>query len=119
MKTMHRTKALAAYEGARLTLNNNMSYPTYMLLKEAVRGVLSYMAEDFLNIDIDEKTKLTRLVDLVNSEDINSDDNESIQALIDAEKRGLEHLLSMGIDTLRKIKKSAKHLIATYLKEPV
>lgn len=47
MKTMHRTKALAAYEGARLTLNNNMSYPTYMLLKEAVRGVLSYMAEDF------------------------------------------------------------------------
>lgn len=43
MKSLHRTKALTAYEAARMALKNDMAYPAYMMLKEAARGTLAYI----------------------------------------------------------------------------
>lgn len=118
MKALHRTKALAAYEGARMAMQNDMSYPAYMLLKEAARGVLSYMSEDSMEIDISEKTKLSRLLEFTRGE-ISTEDTEAIQNLIDAESQGLERILSIPMEDLREVKKVIKMLIGEYLKEPV
>lgn len=119
MKVLHRTKALAAYEGARIVLKNDMAYPSYMLLKEAARGVLSYMAEDIMEQDISEKTKLSRLLDFVNTDNISKEDMDNIQKLIDAENKGLDRILSMDLNELYTIKRTIKGLIAEYLKEPI
>lgn len=119
MRSLHRAKALAAYDGARLTLKNDMSYPAYMLLKEAARGVLSYVAEDVLDTEISDKTKLERLLEFLNDDLINSEDRKNIEKLIVAEKSGLTGILTISTDELVSIKKTVKHLIATYLKEPV
>lgn len=119
MKALHRTKALAAYEGARLTLKNNLAYPSYMLLKEAARGVLSYMVEDSFEQDISEKTKLSRLLDFVNIETLSEEDVSNITKLIEAENAGLCKILSMDISELSDIKHSIKGLIAKYMKEPI
>lgn len=119
MRSLHRTKALAAYGGARLTLKNDQAYPSYMLLKEAARGVLSYILEDSFDKDISEKTKLSRLIELLDSEAIGTEDMENLNKLVEAEQGGLEHILTMDIDELYTIKKTVKRLIAKYLREPV
>lgn len=119
MQTLHRIKALAAYEGARLVLKQDMSYPSYMLLKEAARGVLSYILEDSFGKEISDKTKLSRLLDFVDSEAIGEEDMQTLQLLVEAEQDGLAHIMTMDIETLNKIKKTIKKLIGTYLKEAV
>lgn len=119
MKSLHRTKALAAYEGARLVLKNNMAYPAYMLLKEAARGVLSYMAEDTFDKDISDKTKLARLLEFLDTETIKKEDIDNIQKLIDAENSGLQSILAINLDELYSIKKTIKGLIGNYMKEHV
>lgn len=119
MRSLHRVKAIAAYDGARITLKNEMSYPSYMLLKEAARGVLAYIAEDSLDQEISDKTKLSRLLDLVNEDLINKEDRHGIEMLIDAENRGLTGILTMDIAELKTVKKAVKHLIAAYMKEPI
>ncbi|MBR6756282.1 MAG: hypothetical protein IKM15_04980 [Peptococcaceae bacterium] len=119
MKSLHRTKTLAAYEGARLVLKEGMTYPAYMLLKEAARGVLSYLAEDVMQQDINEKTKLSRLLELIDVENFKEADIKNIEKLIEAENKGLNAILTMDVDQLKEIKASVKSLIATHLKEPV
>lgn len=119
MKSLHRAKALAAYEGARLVLKQEMSYPAYMLLKEAARGLLSYIVEDSFDKEISEKTKLSRLLEFVDVETFKAEDIENIKELIKAENLGLEEILSMDLDKLKSIKKTIKGLIADYLREPV
>lgn len=119
MKALHRTKTLAAYEGARLVLKNDMAYPAYMLLKEAARGVLSYMVEDSFEQDISEKTKLSRLLDFVNIETLTTEDVNNINKLITAENAGLDTILSMSVEELKEIKHTIKGLIAKYMKEPI
>ena len=119
MKLLHRSKALAAYEGARLAIKNNMSYPAYMMLKEAARGVLSYMVEDAFDKDISEKTKLQRLLEFLDVDAIKPETVEAINILIEAEDGGLTSILSLDKDDLNKVKREIKQLIIKYLKEPV
>ena len=119
MKYLHRVKTLSAYEGARVCLKNELTYPSYMMLKEAARGVLSYVAEDVLDRDISDKTKLDRLVEFMEEGLVSSEDMVNIQKLISAENEGLQGILSIELDDLMKIKKSIKKLIVTYIKEPV
>lgn len=119
MKMLHRTKALAAYDGARITLKSEMPYPSYMMLKEAARGILAYLAEDSLDKEISDKTKLARLLEIIDTEMLTEDQIEAVNMLIEAEGRGLVGILSISIDDLKKIKKSIKKLIITYFKEPV
>lgn len=119
MKSLHRTKALAAYDGARLAVKNDLAYPSYMMLKEAARGVLSYIAEDELEQDISEKTKLTRLLELIDTEGLNPDDLAGVNKLIELEQGGLVEILSVPMDELRKVKKAVKHFIVLAFGEPV
>lgn len=119
MKSLHRTKALAAYDGARLTLNNNMAYPTYMLLKESARGILSYIAEEKFGYTISDKTKLSRLIEFLDEETINIIDLKNIQKLIDVESNGLQAIISINTDDLEDIKRTLKGLIIYWFREPV
>lgn len=119
MKSLHRTKALAAYEGARMALKNDMTYPAYMMLKESARGVLSYIVEDKLGKDISEKTKLARLLELMDENILEAYDIYTLYKLVDAENNGLEYILTMDIEVLKGIKKTIKNLIATFLNERV
>ena len=117
MKSLHRVKALAAYDGAREVLKKGMTYPGYMLIKEAARGVLSYIAEDTLGIDISEKTKLERLLEFMHEETLSPEEIEAMQNLIEAEHHGLEYILAMDIEKLLECKKVVKRLTADVLHE--
>ena len=117
MKSLHRAKAISAYEGARLVLKNEQVYPSYMLLKEAARGVLSYIAEDCLDTEICEKTKLDRLLEFMKDGVISDEDARCINLLIDAERGGLQKIITMDLNDLKSIKKSIKKLISTCLGE--
>ena len=119
MKHLHRAKCLSAYEGARVVLKQGMVYPAYMLLKEAARGVLSYMAEDFLDKGISEKSKLSNLVDILGDTMLSEKQKEGIQILIDAEKSGLEGILVLDVKAMTTVKRAVKSLIIEVFKEPV
>lgn len=119
MKSLHRIKAISAYKGARTSIKQEENYPAYMLLKEAARGLMSYIVEDAFDIEISEKTKLSRLLDWVTPTYISEEDRANIQKLVDAENGGLQDILTMSTEDLKMIKKTIKTNIATYLKEPV
>lgn len=119
MKSLHRTKALSAYEAARLVLKENMSYPAYMMLKEAARGTLAYIVEDSQGREISEKTKLQKLLDWVDDSALPPDGYEEISYLIEAESKGLEDILALPIDKLKKVKKVIKKMIGEHLKQSV
>lgn len=119
MKSLHRVKTLAAYDGARLLIKNEMCYPAYMMLKESARGVLSYIVEDWFDKEISEKMKLTRLVEFVTPDMVGESNLDGIKSLIDLENGGIEAILSVDIQTLLKVKASVKNLIADYMKEPI
>lgn len=118
MKSMHRIKALASYEGARITLKEGMAYPSYMLLKEAARGVLAYIAENGMESNISEKMKLRRVLDLVDHL-IEPDEVEAVNKLIEIEHRDFKDILAVDIEELRGIKKAIKKMIGTHLNERV
>lgn len=119
MKSLHRTKALSAYEAARLALKNDMSYPAYMLLKEAARGTLAYIVEDSQNREISEKTKLQKLLDWVDESALPTMGYENITYLINAESKGLSDILTLPLDDLKKVKKTIKKMIGEHLKQNV
>lgn len=119
MKSLHRIKAIAAYNGAREVLKKEMAYPAYMMLKESARGILSYIVEDSYDKEISDKTKLSRLLDLINEELLTTEQIESIRYLVGVEKQGLEGILTIPTTDLIKIKRALKELIINYLKEPV
>lgn len=118
MKSMHRIKALTSYDGARLTLKADMAYPSYMLLKEAARGILAYIAENDFESDISEKMKLRRLLDLVDHL-ILPDEIKAVEKLIEIESKDFKDILSVDINELRNVKKQLKVMIWAYLGERV
>lgn len=119
MKALHRTKTLAAYEGARIVLKSEMNYPAYMLLKEAARGLLSYIVEDQMDQDISDKTKLSRLIELIDVEKMDKADLNAFNTLIEAENNGLAAIISMDTSELKLVKHTIKKLIAEYMREPI
>lgn len=119
MKSLHRTKALTAYEAARMALKNDMAYPAYMMLKEAARGTLAYIVEDSQNREISEKTKLQKLLDWANEVDLHPNGYENISYLIQAESKGLSEILTLPLDELNKVKKTIKLMIGEHLRQNV
>ncbi len=119
MRSLHRSKAIAAYNCARTAIKNNESYPAYILLKEAARGALSFIIEDAFDEEISDKTKIRKLIDWADDVVLTDEDRETLNILDTAERGGLQALLSMDINDLKKIKRVVKGLIANYLKEPV
>lgn len=119
MKSLHRTKALAAYDGARITLKNGMVYPAYLMLKEAARGALAYIAEDAFSCDFSEKVKLHKLLNMMTEDLVSLEDQENIRVLTDIESGGLAGILALQVADLEPIKKTVKKLISTYLAEHV
>ena len=119
MKSLHRIKAISAYNGGRVAINAEENYPAYILLKESARGILSYITEDAFATEICEKTKLANLLEWTTPTFISNEDRAVIQLLVDAEKGGLQYILAIPLDDLKVIKKTLKKLIGTYLKEPV
>lgn len=117
MKSLHRTKALAAYEGANITIKNGMVYPGYMMLKEAARGSLAYIAEDAFSCDFSDKTKLHKLLNMMNDDLVSPEDQENIHKLVEIESSGLAGILALQIDDIEPIRKTVKKLIATYMSE--
>lgn len=117
MKTLHRVKALAAYDGASLVIKAGQVYPGYILLKEAVRGILAYILEDTMGHEINEKTKLIRLLDLMPDTIIEDKQKEKICELIKAESKGLSAITSMDLDKLEEIRVIIKKLIYIHLNE--
>lgn len=115
MKSLHRTKALAAYEGAREVLKEEMVYPGYILLKESVRGTLAYIIEDTENFDISEKTKLHKLIYLVRETLVSEEEKEKLSVLVNAEREGLGAIVAMDLDKLLEVKTILKKLIGTHL----
>ena len=116
MKVLHRAKALAAYDGANLALKQGLTYPSYMLLKESVRGTLSYIIEDSEEREIADKTKLCKLIDWVDDNLVSSKDKQKLMELVEAESGGLEKITSMDIEELKEIKTVTKKLIGTNLR---
>lgn len=119
MKVIHRAKALSAYEGARVVMATDNVYATYMLLKEAVRGILAYIVDDKYDYKCTHKTKLHKLLEMTTDDMVPPEDKANIQLLIDKENDGLESILAMDMAELKEVKRTAKKLIADYMKEPV
>ena len=119
MKVLHRIKAIAAYNGARTAIKEKNNYASYILLKEAARGVLSYIVEDSFDKEICEKTKLTRLISWMHNSIVPDNILEDINKLVVAESNGLQAITSMDLDDLIRIKRAIKRLIIDYLNEPV
>lgn len=119
MKAIHRAKTLAAYEGARVVMATDNVYASYMLLKEAARGVLAYIVDDRYDYKCTTKTKLHKLLGMVTEDLVPIEDQENIHIFVEMEDAGLETIMAMDMEVLKKIKKSIKHLIGEYMREPV
>lgn len=119
MKIEHRAKALEAYEGARIVLKNELVYPSYVLLKESTRAMLAYIAEDRMDKDLSEKTKLKGLMELMTPALVPENYMEKLQVILDAEQKGLSEILQIDINNLLEVKSVLKQLIGMYLSEHV
>lgn len=119
MKIEHRAKALEAYNGARVVLKEGLVYPSYVLLKEASRAMLAYIAEDKMDKDFSEKTKLKNLMELMTEDLVPINHMEKLQVILDAEQSGLSTILQIDIEELKEVKSSLKQIIGMYLSEHV
>ena len=119
MKVEHRAKALECYEGARLVLSKGMVYPSYVLLKEATRALLAYIAEDNMGYNFTEKSKLKNLMELMTDSLVPSEYIEKLNIFIEMENSGLGSILALGTEPLLEVKSALKKLIGTYLSEHV
>lgn len=108
MKNLHRSKALEAYEAARVLLNEKLVYPSYVMLKEATRSTLAYINEDANDKEYSEKTKLRTLLEDTPSTLLPNIDISIFNLFIEMEKDGLSSILSLPIDKLLEIKKVLK-----------
>lgn len=117
MKSLHKIKAVDAYNGAKEVLDKEIVYPSYILLKESLRGTLAYMVEDSMDTDISDKTKLSKLLNLMSDNLISNEDVEKLDVLLEAERNGLGAIISMDICRLKEVRTVIKKMISTNLGE--
>lgn len=115
MKSLHRVKAIEAYQGARLLLKENLVYPSYVMLKEATRSTLAYINEDIQGKEYSEKTKMRTLLDDAPAVLIQNVDMDIFNIFVDMDKEGLGAILAINIEDLRKIRRTIKKIMGTYL----
>lgn len=117
LKYEHRAKALTAYQGARLTLSSDLGYPAYVLLKEATRALLCYIAEEVSEKQFHEKTKLGTVMEFIPDTVISEEDMKVLRRLCDYEQMDLFEILNIDLGELKEIKQVLKKLISTHLGE--
>lgn len=115
MKSLHRSKAIEAYEGARLVLKKGLVYPGYVLLKEATRSVLAYINEDVQGKEYSEKTKMRTLLEEVPAELEKLTDLSVFDIFVEMDTAGLGAILTLDIVELEKIRKVLKKTMGIYM----
>ena len=115
MKSLHRTKALESYRGARITLKEGLVYPSYMLLKEATRSTLAYINEDLYDKEYSEKTKMRTLLNETPAVLVQSVDMSVFEIFVDMDTKGLDGILALDIEKLNSIRKDLKTIMGLYL----
>lgn len=117
MKSLHRCKAIDTYKAARITLKEDLVYSSYMLLKESTRSTLAYINEDLQGKEYSEKTKMRKLLDDVPAQLTQDVNLEMFNLFVDMDSEGLQGILAIDINELKKIKKALKKIIGIYLNE--
>lgn len=115
MKTLHRIKAIEAYNGGRLVLKEGLVYPSYVLLKEATRSTLAYINEDIQDKEYSEKTKMRTLLNDLPTKVVEDFNIDTFEIFVEMDSEGLESILSIEVETLKDIKRVLKKLMGLYL----
>ena len=115
MKSLHRMKALESYRAARILLKEDLVYPSYVMLKEATRSTLAYINEDLQGKDYSEKTKMRTLLEDAPTVLIQNVDMDIFNIFIEMDKKGLDGIMAIEIDELKKIRRTLKKIMGVYL----
>ena len=115
MKYLHRMKALESYRAARILLKEDLVYPSYVMLKEATRSTLAYINEDLQGKDYSEKTKMRTLLEDAPTVLIQNVDMDIFNIFIEMDKKGLDGIMAIEIDELKKIRRTLKKIMGVYL----
>ena len=115
MKSLHRIKALETYRGARIVLKEGLVYPSYMLLKEATRSTLAYINEDIQGKEYSEKTKMKTLLNDIPAQLMRDVDMDMFNIFVDMDSAGLSAIIALDIEDLKKIRRTLKKIMGTYL----
>lgn len=115
LSVMHRIKAIESYEALDLMIDKGLTYPAYMMLKEGLRSVLTYINESKYNKEYSTKTKL-KTVMAESVEDIAAGVHlRDFDMLLELEEGGLERIISTEAEELRPMKSALKKIIHTYI----
>ena len=115
MKYLHRMKALESYRAARILLKEDLVYPSYVMLKEDTRSTLAYINEDLQGKDYSEKTKMRTLLEDAPAVLIQNVDMDIFNIFIEMDKKGLDGIMAIEIDELKKIRRTLKKIMGVYL----
>ena len=115
MKYLHRMKALESYRAARILLKEDLVYPSYVMLKEATRSTLAYINEDLQGKDYSEKTKMRTLLEDAPAVLLQNVDMDIFNIFIEMDKKGLDGIMAIEIDELKKIRRTLKKIMGVYL----
>lgn len=108
---LHRSKALASYQAARVLLHQEgMEYPAYVMLKEGVRATLAYVCESAYDKVYEEKSRLKNLLEAVPEGVLEPEWKEGFEYLLTLEQKGLSAIMSEDIAKLKEIKRYLKRL---------
>lgn len=119
MKYLHRMKALESYRAARILLKEDLVYPSYVMLKEATRSTLAYINEDVQGKDYSEKTKMRTLLEDAPAVLIQNVDMDIFNIFIEMDKKGLDGIMAIEIDELKKIRRNLKKIMGVYLEADI
>lgn len=119
MKYLHRMKALESYRAARILLKEDLVYPSYVMLKEATRSTLAYINEDVQGKDYSEKTKMRTLLEDAPAVLIQNVDMNIFNIFIEMDKKGLDGIMAIEIDELKKIRRTLKKIMGVYLEADI
>lgn len=119
MKYLHRMKALESYRAARILLKEDLVYPSYVMLKEATRSTLAYINEDVQGKDYSEKTKMRTLLEDAPAVLIQNVDMDIFNIFIEMDKKGLDGIMAIEIDELKKIRRTLKKIMGVYLEADI
>jgi hypothetical protein len=108
-------KALESYRAARILLKEDLVYPSYVMLKEATRSTLAYINEDLQGKDYSEKTKMRTLLEDAPAVLIQNVDMDIFNIFIEMDKKGLDGIMAIEIDELKKIRRTLKKIMGVYL----
>ena len=115
MKYLLRMKALESYRAARILLKEDLVNPSHVMLKEATRSTLAYINEDLQGKDYSEKTKMRTLLEDAPAVLIQNVDMDIFNIFIEMDKKGLDGIMAIEIDELKKIRRTLKKIMGVYL----